>query len=82
MPERLPKGKDESPDALLRAMAGHDANAQLPLVARTRRAIRIADQARREQGRLGRRNVGIALLLCCAVWMIGGFMVQTVREHL
>jgi capsular polysaccharide transport system permease protein len=28
------------------------------------------------------RNVGIALFLCCAVWLIGTFMVQTVREHL
>jgi capsular polysaccharide transport system permease protein len=28
------------------------------------------------------RNVGIALLLCCAVWLIGAFTVQTVREHL
>jgi hypothetical protein len=53
--------KDTSPDALLRAITGHDANAQLPIVARTRRAIRIADQSRREQGRRSRRNVGIAL---------------------
>jgi capsular polysaccharide transport system permease protein len=28
------------------------------------------------------RNVGIALLLCCAVWLIGAFIVQTAREHL
>jgi capsular polysaccharide transport system permease protein len=28
------------------------------------------------------RNVGIALFLCCAVWLIGTFTVQTVREHL
>jgi capsular polysaccharide transport system permease protein len=28
------------------------------------------------------RNVGIALLLCCAIWLIGAFIVQTVREHL
>ena len=28
------------------------------------------------------RNVGIALFLCCAVWLIGAFIVQTVREHL
>jgi capsular polysaccharide transport system permease protein len=28
------------------------------------------------------RNVGIALFLCCAVWLIGTFIVQTVREHL
>ena len=28
------------------------------------------------------RSVGIALFLCCAVWLIGAFTVQTVREHL
>ena len=28
------------------------------------------------------RNVGIALFLCCAVWLIGTFAIQTVREHL
>lgn len=28
------------------------------------------------------RNVGIALFLCCAVWLIGAFTIQTVREHL
>lgn len=28
------------------------------------------------------RSVGIALFLCCAVWLIGAFAVQTVREHL
>jgi capsular polysaccharide transport system permease protein len=28
------------------------------------------------------RNVCIALFLCCAVWLIGAFIVQTVREHL
>lgn len=61
MTERIPNRKDESAEALLRAVSGRDANAQLPLVARTRRAIRIANDARREQGRLGRRNVGIAL---------------------
>jgi capsular polysaccharide transport system permease protein len=27
------------------------------------------------------RAVGIALFLCCAVWLIGAFIVQTVREH-
>ena len=27
------------------------------------------------------RSVGIVLFLCCAVWMIGAFAVQTVREH-
>jgi capsular polysaccharide transport system permease protein len=28
------------------------------------------------------RNVGIAIFLSCAVWLIGAFIVQTVREHL
>ncbi|MGA7264222.1 MAG: hypothetical protein WA709_16880 [Stellaceae bacterium] len=28
------------------------------------------------------RNVGIALLLCSAIWLIGAVIVQTVREHL
>jgi capsular polysaccharide transport system permease protein len=28
------------------------------------------------------RNAGTALFLCCAVWLIGAFIVQTVREHL
>ena len=50
MPERIPNRKDESADALLRAVAGRDANAQLPIVARTRRAIRIANDTRLEQG--------------------------------
>lgn len=27
-------------------------------------------------------NIGIVLFLCCAVWLIGGFIVRTVREHL
>ena len=61
MPERVPQQRKESAEDLVRAISGHDANAQLPLVARTRRAIRVADQARREQGKLGRRNIGVAL---------------------
>ena len=28
------------------------------------------------------RDVGIALFLCCAVWLIGTFIAQTVQEHL
>ena len=61
MTERIQNHKDESAEALLRAVSGRDANSQLPIVARTRRAIRIASDTRREQGELGRRNVGIAL---------------------
>jgi capsular polysaccharide transport system permease protein len=28
------------------------------------------------------RSVGLVILLCCAVWLIGAFTIQTVREHL
>ncbi|HYZ40389.1 MAG TPA: hypothetical protein VE687_07160, partial [Stellaceae bacterium] len=28
------------------------------------------------------RSVGITLLLCCALWLIGAFTLRTVREHL
>ena len=42
-------------------MSGRDAGAQLPIVARTRRAIRIANETRREQGERGRRTFGISL---------------------
>lgn len=75
----------ETRDALLRAVAGHDANAQLPVVARTRRAIRVANESRLEQGERGRRHIGITLfvfgaifvLLAPAIWgavedMVGG----------
>jgi capsular polysaccharide transport system permease protein len=27
-------------------------------------------------------SFGLALFLCCAVWVVGGFVVRTVREHL
>lgn len=27
-------------------------------------------------------SLGLILFVCCAVWLIGGFVVQTVREHL
>lgn len=53
--------QEQPADTLVRAIAGHDANAHLPIVARTRRAIRIANDTRREQGKLGRRTLGIAL---------------------
>ena len=46
---------------LLRAVSGRDVNAQLPVVARTRRAIRVADENRREQGERERRTLGISL---------------------
>ncbi len=57
-------------NALLRAMSGRDANAQQPLVERTRRAVRIADQSRREQGEQGRRSVGVSLFVIGAVLLV------------
>ena len=62
LPTSSSKTRSDPSQDLLRAVTGRDANAQLPVVARTRRAIRIADQDRREQGAAGRRNIGIALL--------------------
>jgi hypothetical protein len=55
--------EQETRDALLRAVAGHDANAQLPVVARTRRAIRVANESRLVQGERGRRQIGITLFV-------------------
>jgi hypothetical protein len=61
--------RDLSQD-LLRAMTGHDANAQLPVVARTRRAIRIADENRREQSERERRTLGISLFAGGALFVL------------
>jgi hypothetical protein len=55
---------------LLRAMTGHDAGAQLPVVARTRRAIRVADESRREQGERERRTFGISLFAIGALFVL------------
>lgn len=57
----------ETRDALLRAVAGHDANAQLPVVARTRRAIRVANESRLVRGERGRRQMGITLFVFGAI---------------
>jgi hypothetical protein len=57
---------------LLRAMAGRDAHAQLPMVARTRRAIRVANDSHREQGERGRRHVGITLFALGAIFVVLG----------
>lgn len=62
--------KDETPEALLRAFAGHDAGAQLPVVARTRRAIRVANETRREQGVRGRHHIGITLFALGAIFVV------------
>jgi hypothetical protein len=62
--------KDETREALLRAVSGRDANAQLPLVARTRRAIRVANDTRREQGERGRHHIGITLFAFGAIFVV------------
>ena len=55
---------------LLRAVTGHDSSSQLPVVARTRRAIRIADESRRERGARDRRTFGISLFAGGAVFVL------------
>jgi hypothetical protein len=62
--------KDMARESLLRAMSGHDAGAQLPIVARTRRAIRIANENRREDGKRGRRTFGISLFAFGAIFVL------------
>ena len=74
MPDRFPTPRGEmrrdlSQD-LLRAVTGHDANAQLPVVARTRRAIRVADETRREQSERERRTLGISLFAGGALFVL------------
>ena len=65
MQDRSSGSRDEANSKLsqdlLRAVTGHDAGAPLPVVARTRRAIRVADESRREQGERDRRTFGISL---------------------
>jgi hypothetical protein len=61
MSERIQNPKDPSAEALLQAVSGRDANGQLPVVARTRRAIRIANETRRERGERERHHIGVAL---------------------
>jgi hypothetical protein len=56
--------------ALLRAVSGRDISAQLPIVARTRRAIRIANETRREDGERGRRTFGISLFAVGALFVL------------
>jgi protein-S-isoprenylcysteine O-methyltransferase Ste14 len=62
--------KDETREALLRAVCGRDANAQLPVVARTRRAIRIANDTRREQGERERNHIGITIFVLGAIFVV------------
>jgi hypothetical protein len=70
MQEPHRSNNEENREALLRAIAGRDANAQLPIVARTRRAIRIANQTRREQGERERHHVGITLSVFGAIFVV------------
>jgi hypothetical protein len=70
MPDRPHDPHQEIPEALLRAVAGHDANAQLPMVARTRRAIRIANESRREEGERGRHHIGVTLFAFGAIFLV------------
>jgi protein-S-isoprenylcysteine O-methyltransferase Ste14 len=60
---------NDAREALLRAVSGRDANAQLPIVARTRRAIRVANQTRREKGERGRHHIGITLFVLGAIFV-------------
>ena len=55
---------------LLRAVSGRDVNLQLPVVARTRRAIRVADENRREQSERERRTLGISLFAGGALFVL------------
>jgi protein-S-isoprenylcysteine O-methyltransferase Ste14 len=61
---------NDAREALLRAVSGRDANAQLPIVARTRRAIRVANQTRREKGERGRHHIGITLFVLGAIFVV------------
>ena len=70
MPDCPHTPKDEGREALLRAVAGRDANAQLPMVTRTRRAIRIANESRREEGARGRHHIGVTLFVFGAIFLV------------
>jgi hypothetical protein len=70
MPDRVQNPKDPSVEALLRAVSGRDANAQLPIVARTRRAVRVANETRREQGQRERHHIGITLFALGAILLV------------
>lgn len=59
----------EDAEALLRAVSGRDVGAQQPMVERTRRAVRIADQSRQEHGAQGRRHMGVVLFVLGAVFL-------------
>lgn len=62
--------QDDTREALLRAVSGRDVSSQLPVVARTRRAIRVANETRHEDGKRGRRNFGISLFAGGALFVL------------
>lgn len=66
MADRI-QNENESREGLIRAIAGYDANAQVPLVTKTRRAIRIDNEFRREQGERERHHIGVTLLALGAI---------------
>jgi len=68
--ERRQPEKPMPSESLLRALSGRDVQAQGPMVARTRRAIRIADQERRDKGAIRRRSLGIALFTLGALLLL------------
>jgi hypothetical protein len=70
MQEPTGTNNDQTHEALLRALSGHDVSAQLPVVARTRRAIRVANETRREDGERGRRTFGISLFAFGALFVL------------
>jgi protein-S-isoprenylcysteine O-methyltransferase Ste14 len=70
MQDRGHMNHKDTREALLRAVAGRDASAQLPVVARTRRAIRVANESRREQGERGRHGIGVTLFVLGAIFVV------------
>lgn len=62
--------QDDTREALLRAISGRDVSSQLPVVARTRRAIRVSNETRLEDGKRGRRTFGISLFAGGALFVL------------
>ena len=84
-PSQTPPSQGDATQDLLHAVSGRDVRGHQPIVERTRRAIRVADENRRQSDENGRRSIGIAvfalgalcILLAPALWssvdeMIGG----------
>lgn len=72
-PWKAPRESVFRPDPeLVRAAAGLNAEGHSPMVNRTRRAVRIADESRRLQGERGRRQMGITLSVLGAILLLLG----------